>query len=377
MPERSVTVFGVGNIGSHLIPHLARIPGIAEVTVVDRDSYEESNLVGQQIARADLGVAKALAQARRLRRMRPDMRVRPIVGDLADLPPWNLRADLLIACLDSRAARQDVNELSWLLGVPWIDSGVDGGSMLAQVHPYFPGPDSPCLECAWEERDYELLEREYSCGKVIEAPPTHAPAALGALAASLLAIEATRILAAGPESTPISRRVLYDAANHRLHTPLYRRNPRCRFRHRLGAGNRSHDRLTDSTRLEDLLRADGSPVELEVVGRSFLTALRCINCGAAPSALRLIGRGAGPIRRCPRCGGEARAAAIDRLARIDLATILPRFRARSLRGIGARAGDIARIRDANGERLLPIIRAPHDSRAQLTHSSAPEPITPE
>ena len=41
-----------------------------------------------------------------------------------------LRGDLMVACLDSRASRQAVNEIAFRLGVPWIDLGV----LLSLIH---------------------------------------------------------------------------------------------------------------------------------------------------------------------------------------------------------------------------------------------------
>ena len=34
---KRVVVVGVGNIGSHLVPHLGRFPGIGRVTLIDPD----------------------------------------------------------------------------------------------------------------------------------------------------------------------------------------------------------------------------------------------------------------------------------------------------------------------------------------------------
>lgn len=381
---RSVTVFGAGNIGSHLIPHLARIPQIASVTIVDRDTYDASNLAGQAILPHDIGREKARVQAARLRRIRPGIGARPLVGDLADLPPALMRADLFLACLDSRSGRQDVNELSWIMGVPWIDSGVDAGSMLAQVHAYFPGAESPCLECAWSDRDYDLIEQRYPCGAPAEAPSTNASSALGALAASLLAIEAMKILSGALDADGGGgRRILYDAGHHQLHTPLYRFNPDCRFHHRVGPRIETYDQPSSIASIEDLA-AYASPggaldpsAEIEFIGRRFLLARRCNRCRSARSTLRLVGRGEVPARSCPRCGGEAYAASVDRRSRIALAALSPGDRARTLRGIGARSGDLALVRAGGAERLIRITSGGDDSATELSEFRPSEDVIPQ
>ena len=53
--------------------------------------------------------------------------------------------DLIVSCLDSKAARQHVNEIAWRLGTPWIDCGVLGSQSLVRVNAYFPAQGSPCL----------------------------------------------------------------------------------------------------------------------------------------------------------------------------------------------------------------------------------------
>ena len=70
--ERSVVVVGAGgNIGSHLVPHLARMQLLDSVTLIDNDVYEASNLQTQDVTPRDVGKRKTAVQARRLKRIRP------------------------------------------------------------------------------------------------------------------------------------------------------------------------------------------------------------------------------------------------------------------------------------------------------------------
>lgn len=67
-----VTVVGAGgNIGSHLLPHLARIPEIGSVTLIDPDRYEADNLYSQAIRTRDMGRPKVAVQTRRLSAINP------------------------------------------------------------------------------------------------------------------------------------------------------------------------------------------------------------------------------------------------------------------------------------------------------------------
>ena len=179
MNSRHVVVVGVGNIGSHLVPHLGRMTGLAGVTLVDRDRYDESNLAGQDITRGDVGRPKVRVQAARLRRINPSLAVRAVAAGVEELPLGLLRADALLGCVDSRAARQTLNEATRRLGVAWIDAGVQGTGWLARVSVYPPDARAACLECGWDQRDYDLLEQAYPCTPGARVPPPTRPVGAG------------------------------------------------------------------------------------------------------------------------------------------------------------------------------------------------------
>jgi hypothetical protein len=162
----TVVLAGCGNIGSHLAPHLARIPGVGRVVLVDHDEYEDKNLAGQDIRAADSGRPKVEVQAERLRQIRPDLEVIAVAERLEALPLAHFRNALLLGALDSRGARQQLNQIAWRVGSPWIDMAVDGAGLLCRTTVYQPGVDSPCLECGWDEGDYRLLFQTLPCKEI-------------------------------------------------------------------------------------------------------------------------------------------------------------------------------------------------------------------
>ncbi len=103
--------------------------------------------------------------------------------------------DLVIGCLDNREARLWVNRQCWKTGTPWIDAGIQEIQGVVKV---FVPPDSACYECAMTERDYQLLNRRYSCpllsrdeilsGKVPTAPT------IASMMAALQVQEALKLL---------------------------------------------------------------------------------------------------------------------------------------------------------------------------------------
>ncbi|MDO8473636.1 MAG: ThiF family adenylyltransferase, partial [Dehalococcoidia bacterium] len=129
---KSVAVVGAGgNIGSHILEHIARMPEVTRVRLIDKDIYERKHLLSQSITPSDVGRAKAIAQPRRLRAIRSDLCIEPIAKGVEELPLGTLHCDAIVACLDSLWSRQVVNAAAWRLGVPWIDGGVNTGHLLA------------------------------------------------------------------------------------------------------------------------------------------------------------------------------------------------------------------------------------------------------
>lgn len=405
---KRVVLVGCGNIGSHVVPHLGRMRGVTAVTLIDRDEYEASNLAGQDIAPEDVGSAKAVAQARRLRRINPALCVEAIVDAVENVPLGALRGDVVATGLDSRRARQVVNERAWLLGVPWIDAGVQAEGSLAQVAVYVPGGGRPCIECGWTERDYALLEQTYPCGVVREAPgvagapgvsreapgaarvsgeppPTGAPSSLGALAASLLAIECERLICGAAGGTAGGTAggaaggaaggyaILIDAAHHHYYAAQLVHNPDCRMPAHHAAPVRVTGTRAPNAALTTLFDrrgvqpAAGTAAEpapdrygrVSVVGGSFVTALTCPACADRRAVLGLkISIENRPAVRCRACGAATVAAGFDTRDEIDASALPPETLRRSLEDVGVRPGDIVRVTPANGEPFDLEIRGP-------------------
>jgi len=346
-------LIGLGNIGGFAAGLLARVPGLARLIVIDRDVYDESNLVSQDIAATDVGKPKAVAQAERLRRINPQLRIAPIVDDVECVPLGLLRADVLVACLDSRRARQAVNQAAWRLGIPWVDAGVHAEESLARVNVYVPAADQPCLECAWDQHDYELVEQVYPCSGSAPAPAaTHAPASLGALAAALQVLECQKLLAGQSERAAIGKQVLLDAASHRHLVTSFRRNPKCRFDHatwNIETLDRAPNQLTVGDAFG--LAADWcDSASLSVEGQAFVTRLTCPTCGESCSLFwRLSGR-LGLARQCPHCRRPTIATGFDATEWLGARHLPSRALAYPLCDLGFQPGDVVAVRAGNSER---------------------------
>jgi molybdopterin/thiamine biosynthesis adenylyltransferase len=368
----SLALVGVGAIGSNLAGMLARDPDVACLKVIDKDHFEAKNLRSQLIEETDVGVPKAMAVARRIASLRPDLEVVPVVADIEDLPLATLRAEVVLCCVDSRRARQTINEMCWRLGQPFIDAAVDAERLLARVNVYVPAPDNGCLLCSWSDADYELVERVYSCPGGSRRPaPTDAPLELGAMAAALQAMECRKLLAGGPGQLLVGRELMIDVAWHRHYVSIQRPNPHCRFDHNTWR----IEPLAETTTLGAALTLTHDPdgagevdagMHLSVAGKAFAVRLTCADCARTCAGPRLVSlsRGFGTARdRCPDCGGELMASGFETTDRLEVSDLPSGVLRASLRALGVGPGEVLSIRGPHGERHFEITsQAPRASQ---------------
>jgi adenylyltransferase/sulfurtransferase len=356
-----VVVGAGGNTGSHLVPHLGRMRSVERVTLIDPDVYEAANLLTQDITQSDVGRRKASVQSGRLKRINPRLHVKAIAERVERVPLGLLRADVILACLDSRRSRAYVNQAAWRLGVPWIDTGVEASGLLARVNVYVPAAECACLECGWDDEDYRLLEQAYPCQGFSEQTfSTNAPSSLGALAASLQAMECAKVLSGNLEQAAIGQQVLISAANHKHYVTNYRRNPACRFYdHETWSIKRLRERPGELTvrqaiELGKSVERAGGPRGLRVEGNPFVRRLTCAGCGRTRGLLRLQGRLRAGDERCVRCNQRMVASGRDLSERLEMATLPEKVLARSLHSLGFRAGDVFSVGNRAAEQHFEI-----------------------
>jgi hypothetical protein len=335
------------------VPHLARLSGVDYVLLIDRERYEPKNLHSQDILRHDVGQWKARVQARRMRRINTALHVAAVTDEVSNVPLGRLRADVLLTCVDSRQTRQYVNQAVWRLGVPWIDAGVEASGLLARVNLYLPAADAPCLECSWDQRDYELLEQTYPCQGNVRLPAaTNAPSSLGALAASLQALACQQLLTGREGGWASGCQVSLDAMHQQHYVTTCRRHPGCRFDHDVWqiAPLPVPERLTIGHVLQygesGVTASNGAAFGVE--GKDFLSHLTCLDCGRGRPGLYLAGRLPRSKQTCTFCQGPMMVAGFNRHAWLDIHTLPLWQQRRSLRSLGLLPGDVISIRGAMG-----------------------------
>ncbi|MGD0767571.1 MAG: ThiF family adenylyltransferase [Tepidisphaeraceae bacterium] len=344
---KSVAVIGVGNIGSQLVTHLARLPAVKRLVIVDDDSVRAENTSQEYSSRdMDVGQKKAIASARRARRIRrhDPLQVEPIVARVENVPWGRTRVSVFIACVDSLLSRLSINEIAWRLGTPWIDTGIRADGSLARLQVHVPAMDAPCIQCSWGAMDRDSLSRAYSCdGRLKESAPTGASSALGGLAASLAAIECQKLFDGSFDQSLAGRQLIVEARYHHYYVNTLRRNSACPFDHQVW----SIQKLPQTVRtLGDLVEHGrklfrGAELPASVSAeRMWVTRLVCPLCGQQARTLRLQGRIGAKLRLCSQCGGEMQPMGFYLLPRLDVRSAGDRLLARPLRRFGLRAGDV-------------------------------------
>jgi molybdopterin/thiamine biosynthesis adenylyltransferase len=282
---RVIVVGAGGNIGSHLTGHLARMRGVTDVHLIDRDTYEPGNVGGQAIDQRDVGKPKVVVRAKHMHRVNRTLAIAATHRAVEDVPLGSLRGDVILGCLDSRRARLMVNQAAWRLGVPYIDAGVSANGLLARVQVFAPGLETPCFECALSEVDYLAVEQDYPCHAASAPTPANAPSSLGALAAALQAMECEKLLAGNTDDLLLGRELLLSARHHTHFVTRMRRNPACRMPDhepwailRTG-GPTVDDSVGEVLALGATLHAADGHLVFGVAGQSLALSVACSTCG--------------------------------------------------------------------------------------------------
>lgn len=312
-----VLVAGAGALGNETLKNLALL-GIGTVGIIDFDRVEESNLSRCVLFRKqDIGCLKAEVASERLRELHPSIHVQAYSDDLLTGIGAGLleEYDLVLGCLDSIAARWQLNRLARQAGVCWIDAGID--SFHGQIALYDP-QDGACYECGLNENMLAQINERHSCsGAPREVAPEVVPVAANivSLTAALQVHEAVRYLISGqntgdwPGLAP-GERLSLSLAPYDLFVARSRSNPLC-MAHGERYGKRESSGLSCRNTVSELLQAMGcAALELDW---EIVTSLRCERCGKSDEAFPLWQLTA-ERQRCSECGTPCFA---ERTSRIE------------------------------------------------------------
>lgn len=158
LKDFKVLVAGCGGLGGYVIEELARI-GIGNLTAVDGDVFEESNLNRQLLSTEELlGTPKARAAALRVAAINSEVKIQSIEEFITE---ENSRKhikghDLVIDALDSSSARKILENACEQEGIPLIHGAIAG--WYGQVSAIMPGDRT--LNKLYVGKDKGGLEKE-------------------------------------------------------------------------------------------------------------------------------------------------------------------------------------------------------------------------
>jgi adenylyltransferase/sulfurtransferase len=146
-----VLMVGCGALGTVLANLLARA-GVGQMTIVDRDFIEVTNLQRQVLfdhEDIEQNLPKSVAAAKKIAKINPEVSVEAVVTDVNHTNIEGLAAgkDLLLDGTDNFETRFLINDVAVKHGVPWIYGACISAMGLAMT--VLPG-ETPCLRCIFE-----------------------------------------------------------------------------------------------------------------------------------------------------------------------------------------------------------------------------------
>lgn len=184
LAQKSVCIIGCGGLGGGVIENLARM-GVGELTLVDGDVFDESNLNRQVLSNEEnLGKSKALEAAEQMSKINSEICLIAIEELLTDDNARDLIAgcDLTVDALDNVEARLALEKACELEGIPLVHGAINGWN--GQVGVVMPGS--------------RILSQLYGNGAETDEKPTN-PSFTPAVISALEAAEAIKVLLARPE----------------------------------------------------------------------------------------------------------------------------------------------------------------------------------
>jgi adenylyltransferase/sulfurtransferase len=147
LAKSRAVVIGCGALGTNALSFLVRA-GVGQVTVVDRDIVDLSNLQRQTLfTEEDVGRPKAIAAQDWLRQINSEVEVEAKVADVSFSNVERLVKDatVVLDATDNMDTRFLVNDACVKRSIPWVYAGAVG--VTGMVLPVVPG--GPCLRCVF------------------------------------------------------------------------------------------------------------------------------------------------------------------------------------------------------------------------------------
>ena len=200
LKNSKVLIIGMGGLGCPAAQYLVA-SGVGELTLVDHDEIEISNLQRQVLyTTEDVGKAKVEVAKRQLSALNPHCRIDAIKDSVfyVDLSLILADIDVVLDCTDSAKTRKFINQEAQHAGVFLVSaSAIQGSGQLVSFD--FSIPSSPCYACIFPDSE----EQTQNCSTAGVLSPL-----LGVMG-SLQATETIRLLLG--MNNNLNKLMLFDA----------------------------------------------------------------------------------------------------------------------------------------------------------------------
>jgi molybdopterin/thiamine biosynthesis adenylyltransferase len=165
-----VAIAGIGGGGSHIAQQLAHI-GFLNLRLYDGDTAELSNLnrlIGASLEDVQKETKKVDIARRMMLAINPQMQIETFASNWQQEAQSIREADVVISCVDSYAARQDIEATARRFLIPLLDIGMD--VHLVEGRPHISGqvilslPGGPCMKCLGFLNDKTLQQEAEKYG---------------------------------------------------------------------------------------------------------------------------------------------------------------------------------------------------------------------
>ncbi len=158
LKRSKVCVVGCGGLGGHIIEMLARL-GVGEITVIDNDVFDETNLNRQILSDEDnIGQRKAFVAKEKMGKINSDVKINPIIEflDLSNAERFLKDHQVIVDALDNIPTRLILQSTSSLLDLPMVHGAI--GAWYGQVSTIFPNDNT--LNKIYGKRDTIGIEKK-------------------------------------------------------------------------------------------------------------------------------------------------------------------------------------------------------------------------
>lgn len=170
LKRAKVGVIGLGGGGSHVVQQLAHL-GVGNYVLVDPDIIDETNLnrlVGGTLEDVKRGTLKVDIAKRVIRAVVTDANIGRHPAQWQEVSQELQTCDVVIGCLDTVAAKDQLDKFCQRFLIPYVDIGMDvhkvGAGFLISGQVVLITPGSSCLRCMGLVTEDALAQEARSYG---------------------------------------------------------------------------------------------------------------------------------------------------------------------------------------------------------------------